>query len=120
MPSRVTVTSPRTSAPHRRRTPATQEIDDQTVLGEIYMRSLIRAQLRLGAVVLLVLAVTLGGLPLLFAQVPAVRDAHIVGIPLPWLILGVLVYPVLLGLGWYYVRQSERNERDFSELVDRR
>jgi hypothetical protein len=120
VPRRVTITSPRTSAARKRRTPAAQEIDEQTALGEIYMRSLVRAQLRLAGVVLGVLAVALGGLPLLFAYVPAVRDASVGGIPLPWLVLGLLVYPILLGLGWFYVRQSERNERDFAELVDRR
>jgi hypothetical protein len=38
---------------------------------------------------------------------------------LPWLLLGVLVYPAMLGLGWFYVRQAERNEHDFTDLVDR-
>jgi hypothetical protein len=31
----------------------------------------------------------------------------------------VLVYPVLLGLGWFYVRYAERNEAGFVRLVDR-
>ena len=31
--------------------------------------------------------------------------------------LGVLVYPLLLGLGWVFVRRAERNERDFADLV---
>ena len=36
----------------------------------------------------------------------------------PWLLLGVLVYPWLLLLGWRYVRRAEANERDFADLVD--
>lgn len=96
-----------------------QEIDAQSQLGEALLRSLMRAQLRLAAVVLVLLAIALGTLPALFELVPAVRRMHVLGIPLPWLVLGVLVYPVLLGLGWFYVRYAERNEAGFMRLVDR-
>jgi hypothetical protein len=34
-------------------------------------------------------------------------------------VLGIGVYPCLLAGGWWYVRQAERNEREFVELVDR-
>ena len=61
----------------------------------------------------------LGGLPLLFAVLPATRDAQVLGLPLPWLLLGVLVYPVMALGGWLYVRLAERHERDFAELVER-
>ena len=37
--------------------------------------------------------------------------------PLGWLLLGVVVYPTLVVLGWAYIRRAERNERDFAELV---
>lgn len=96
-----------------------QEIDAQSMLGEALLRSLMRAQLRLAAVVLFLLAVTLGSLPLAFDVLPGIRRLHVVGIPLPWLLLGVLVYPVLLGLGWFYVRYAERNEAGFMRLVGR-
>jgi hypothetical protein len=39
--------------------------------------------------------------------------------PLPWVLLAVAVYPFLLLLGWLYVRAAERNERDFTEVVER-
>jgi hypothetical protein len=96
-----------------------REIDAMTPVGETYMRSMMRSQLRLAFVVLAVLLLTLGALPLVFALVPSSRDAHLLGLPLPWLLLGVLVYPAMLGLGWFYVRQAERNEHDFKDLVDR-
>jgi uncharacterized BrkB/YihY/UPF0761 family membrane protein len=117
---RVTVTSPKTIAARKQRLVAAREIDAQTRIGDAYMRSLIRTQLRLAAAVLVVLAVTVGGLPLLFVVAPGVRSEHLLGLPLPWLLLGFLVYPALLALAWYYVRQAERNERQFSDLVDRR
>ena len=96
------------------------EIDAQTELGEVYVRSLVRSQLLLALQVALALGVSVGLLPVLFAVVPASRSARVVGVPLPWLLLGVVVYPCLVGLGWLYVRRAERNERAFSELVDRR
>ena len=37
--------------------------------------------------------------------------------PLGWLLLGVLVYPALVALGWAYVRRAERNERDFADIL---
>jgi hypothetical protein len=63
--------------------------------------------------------VLLGGLPLLFALAPGLRAIELLGLPLPWLLLGVLVYPGLVVAAWWYVRGAERNERDFVELVER-
>ena len=95
------------------------EIDAQTELGEVFMRSLMRSQLRLALAVTTALVLTLGMLPVLFALVPSARSAEVVGVPLPWLLLGVVVYPCLLALGWLYVRLAERTEQTFSDLVDR-
>lgn len=114
---RVRVERRRSVAPDA--TAMSQEIDAQSQLGEALLRSLMRAQLRLAVVVLSLLAITLGSLPLIFELAPGVRHTHVLGIPLPWLLLGVLVYPVLLGLGWFYVRYAERNEAGFVRLVDR-
>ena len=57
-PQRVRVTSPRAGRP--RRTSIASEIDAQTELGEIYMRSLLRSQLRLALGIVLVLGCTVG------------------------------------------------------------
>jgi hypothetical protein len=119
-PRRVTVTSPRTSAV--RRPPgrsALRALDEQDHVGELLVRSLVRAQLLLALRLLAVLAVLLGGLPLVFAVAPATRDVQVLGLPLPWLVLGVLVYPAMVVGGTVYLRLAERNERDFTELVER-
>ncbi len=116
---RVVVTSPRTRAKQPRRYAVSREIDEQTRLGEVYMRSLIRAQLRLGLLICAGLGVLLGGLPLLFALVPSLREVRVLGLGLPWLLLGVVVYPLLVTGALFYVRQAERNERDFADLVER-
>ncbi|MBD8870943.1 DUF485 domain-containing protein [Nocardioides donggukensis] len=115
-PERVRVTGPaqrRTPMP-----PRTAEIDDQTALGSVLMGSLLKAQLRAAALALLPLIGFAGGLPLLFHLAPGLADERLLGVPLPWLALGGLVYPFLFVLGWSYVRRAERNEQDFAELVE--
>jgi hypothetical protein len=114
---RVRITSPRTGArPHVRRT-TREEIDQSTAVGEVYIRSLMRAQLRSALRTLFVLIVTVGALPASFAFVDGFAETRMGGLPLPWLILGVGVYPWLLLLGWLYVRRAERTERAFARLV---
>ena len=70
--------------------------------------------------VLLVLAATLGLLPLLFRAVPGVAEVDVLGVPLPWVLLTAVAFTEIIALGWFYVRQSERNEDDFSDLLDGR
>jgi hypothetical protein len=113
-PERVRVAGP----PRRRTAPArTRDIDAETRLGGMYMGSLLREQLRLALGVLVTLAVTVGLLPLLFHLAPGLASVHLLGLPLAWLVLGVLVYPFLVLLGWVYVRRAERNERHFADLI---
>ncbi|MDP9118276.1 MAG: hypothetical protein M3O28_13635 [Actinomycetota bacterium] len=118
---RVRVTHPRTDAarraPHR---PASREIGEQTELGEVFMASLIRSQRRLAFGVCAAVAVLLGGIALLGAWSPRFAGFRILAVPLPWVILGVVVYPVLIGLAAYTVGQAERNERLFTAMVRRR
>ncbi|WP_440099920.1 hypothetical protein [Streptosporangium sp. H16] len=118
-PRREVVTSPRTMAPRHPRYPVTREIDEQTRLGEVYMRSLVRTQFRLALFVCTVLGCVVAGLPLMFLLVPELHAVHVLGIPLPWAVLGGLIYPAFVVGAWLYVRQAERNERHFAELVDR-
>ncbi|GLZ04219.1 hypothetical protein Acsp03_16850 [Actinomadura sp. NBRC 104412] len=118
VPGRVLVTSPRTRAARRPRYPVTREIDEQTGLGEAYMRSLVQTQLRLALRLCLTLAVVVLGIPALFALVPDLRVVRVCGVPLAWVVLAGLIYPWFVACGWWYVRTAERNERDFADLVD--
>ncbi|MFB4315528.1 DUF485 domain-containing protein [Actinomadura sp. 21ATH] len=118
-PGRTLVTGPRTRAARRPRYPVTREIDEQTGLGEAYMRSLLQTQLRLAVRLCLVLAAVVFGLPALFALFPGLREQRVLGLPVAWLVLAGLIYPFFVLCGWWYVRHAERNERDFAELVDR-
>ena len=109
----------RVTGPDRRPRPRprTGDIDDETPLGGVYLGSLLREQLLLAARVLGLLVLTVGTLPLVFFVAPGLDDVRLVGLPVVWLVLGVLVYPWLVLLGWAYVRRAERNERDFAELL---
>lgn len=103
------------------RTPArTREIDEETVLGAVLMGSLVRAQLRLALVTMAPLLALAVGLPLAFHLAPGLADVRVAGVPLAWLVLGVLIYPLLFGLGWFFVLRAERHESEFAELVERR
>lgn len=105
----------------RRRTPSRPlaELAEQTSVGDVLIRALVRAQLRLALAVFVVFACVLGGLPVLFAIAPGVAGAEVAGMPLPWLLLGVLSFPLLVVLAVVYVRQAERNEAAFVDLVER-
>lgn len=119
-PRRVRVESPRRNAARAAaRGAVSRDIDEQTHVGEVYMGSLLRTQLRLAIGICLIFAVLLGGLPLLFTVEPGLADVDVVGVPLPWLLLGLLVHPALIAGAWFYVRRAERNEHDWVELVER-
>lgn len=113
--ARVRVTAPVSG--RSRRTTVIGEIDAQTELGAVYMRSLMRSQLRLALGIVAILLLTVGLLPLLFATIAPLRHASIAGIPLGWIVLGAGCYPVLIALAVVYVRRAEGNERRFRELV---
>ncbi|PUA82844.1 hypothetical protein [Nocardioides currus] len=113
----------RVTGPARRRATTgdrsgTREIDAGTELGRVYMQSLLREQLRLALGILGLLVVTVGMLPLVFHLLPGLAEVRVGPLPLSWLLLGVVVYPWLIVLGWFYIRRSEANERDFASLVE--
>lgn len=115
-PERVRVTGP-----PRRQVPGSRararEIDAETPVGSLYVASLVREQLRLALRVVGVVLVLVGTLPLVFHVAPGLTEHDVLGIPVTWLVLGFLVYPLFGFLGWRYIRSAEANERDFTDLV---
>ncbi|MFC6018997.1 hypothetical protein ACFP2T_22655 [Plantactinospora solaniradicis] len=95
------------------------ELTQQTQVGDALVRGLVRAQLALALRLSLVVGIGLGGLPLLFAIAPEVGTAKLFGVNLPWLLLGVGAFPFLVGVGWAYVQLAERNEQDFTDVIQR-
>ncbi|MBK8757034.1 MAG: hypothetical protein IPM08_07870 [Actinomycetales bacterium] len=119
-PKRVRITSPRRDARRRgeRRSDAI-ELTEQTGLGEVYLTALLRAQLRLALAVLIAVGGPLVALPALFLLNPSVARAAVGPVPVSWLVVGVLVYPFVYAAARLHVRQSERIERDFTDLMNR-
>ena len=118
-PVRVRVTSSRRAARAPVRRPLEAELDEQTELGEVYLRGLMRTQLRLAATIIAFGVAGLGGLPLLFALVPATRDLRPFGMPVAWILVAILVYPLTVVVAASYVRRATRVEDTFTEIVKR-
>jgi hypothetical protein len=74
-------------------------------------------QLRSALGVLALLALLLIGLPLALAAAPGADQVRLAGIPLSWLAVAVLPYPVLVLLAGWQLRWAERAER--AERVER-
>jgi hypothetical protein len=68
-------------------------------------------QLRSALGVLALLALLLIGLPLALAAAPGADQVRLAGIPLSWLAVAVLPYPVLVLLAGWQLRWAERAER---------
>lgn len=119
-PARVRVTSPHTERRGSRpRRTAASEIDAQSELGEIYLAALLRSQLRLAVGTVVTLGLTVGALPVAFWLLPGLTSHHVLGMPVSWVVLAFACYPVLALLAWRYVRAAERNEREFTHVVER-
>jgi hypothetical protein len=116
-PQRTTVRSTGAVAPMRGSD--SRAFDEHTEYSDVLLHSLMRAQfgLTLGFIALAV--GLLISLPLVVSLVPSLAGRHVLGLPLTLAVLGVAVYPVLVGIAIAYVRLAERTERHFLELVEK-
>jgi len=92
-------------------------VQEGTGVGQLLRSSLIRSQLTVALWFTAAATLSLGALPLLFAIFPGIGRAEVFGLRVPWLLLGVLVYPFLAGLGWWHTRAAERVEQNFADHV---
>jgi hypothetical protein len=115
--TRVRVTAPRHSAPVTRNRRAFGEESDA---GKVFVRSLIRSQLRLALVVALGFLLILAAFAAFLAFGPGVAETTVLGIRLDWLLLGVGVYPVIGASAWLFTRAAARNEARYRDLVEER
>ena len=93
------------------------ELEDQTSVGEVLVRQLVRVQLILSIRLMLLTVMVLAGIPLLLLM-PSIGTINILGLRLPWLLLGFAVYPFFVAVAWSYNRSADRNERDFADMVE--
>lgn len=104
------VTAPR--SPGRR--PAPSGAGDPS---SVYVRSLVRSQLRAAGLAVAGFALPLAGAAALLAFVPELRLATVAGVPIGWLVLGLAVYPLILLVAVVFVRVVDRNERHYRSLA---
>ncbi|QNO38737.1 hypothetical protein H4J02_00560 [Protaetiibacter sp. SSC-01] len=113
-PPRVRITAPRYDEAGSR-PPAGATAADPAGL---YIRSLIRSQLRLGIVCAIAFVVVLIAVPLVFALVPGLDTVDVGGVPVSWIVLGAGLFPVLIAVAALYVRTATRNEARYRSLAD--
>jgi hypothetical protein len=94
------------------------EVQEQTLVGDALVRGLVRAQLGLAFRLAAVVICTVGAIPLLNALFPELGAVTVLGMRLNWLVLALLVYPLLYGVGRVYVWLAEQAERDFVGVVE--
>ncbi len=96
---------------------APHEAAEESDAGQLFVRSLIRSQLRLGLVVGLGFLLILLAFPLMLGLVPGLADSTIAGLPFDWVLLGAGIYPVIGLSAWLYVRTAARNEARYRDLA---
>ena len=94
------------------------EVQEQTLVGDALVRGLVRAQLGLALRLAAVVVCTVGAILLLNRVFPELAAVTVLGVRLNWLVLAVLAYPFLYGVGRLYVRLAEQAERDFVGVVE--
>lgn len=90
-----------------------QEVAEQSSYGELLLADLIRRQRRLALSVTGVFLVLLLGLPLVNLLLPTVAALPVFGLPLTWVLLAILIYPLLWLLGWYFSTTARALEDEF-------
>ncbi|WP_035744752.1 hypothetical protein [Haematomicrobium sanguinis] len=117
-PPRVRVTAPPSARTNHAPATLRDELDEHSPVADAVVRSLIRTQFRLAAVVAIGFLVLLLSVPILTALFPDISALTIAGIPLPWILLGFLAYPLTIASGYLFYRAAARNERRFNRLTN--
>ncbi|RJQ90000.1 DUF485 domain-containing protein [Amycolatopsis panacis] len=110
---RVAVTSPQTRLARSRRQARGRWRMPRLAASEAERAaSLYRTQRRRGIPALVAMFVLVLGLPVVFAVAPELDSVRVWGIPLSWLMIALLPYPVMAGLAWWQLRRAEKTEDD--------
>ena len=92
---------------------------DDRVHSEEFLHTLMRRQLKLSIACAAAFLVVLLGLPLANYFAPALMATKVFGFTLSWLVLGVLFFPAVWGISWYFIRHSIALEDDEVKSVKR-
>lgn len=109
---RVKVTSPQTRIALARRHRSEAHLLPLPAPADIAAaRALHSAQRRIAIRTMLLLASVIFGLSGLIATAPGLDQVQVLGIPVSWLLVAVITYPLLLSIAIFHVRAAERAER---------
>jgi len=89
------------------------------VHSEEFLRLLMRRQLKLSVACAAAFLVVLLGLPVANYLAPQLMATRVAGFTLSWLILGVLFFPAVWGISWFFIRRSIALEQDEVKSVKR-
>ncbi|HUS34952.1 MAG TPA: DUF485 domain-containing protein [Verrucomicrobiae bacterium] len=83
---------------------------------EEFLHRLMRRQLRLSIACAATFVVVLLGLPLANYFLPDLMSTRVGGFTLTWLILGVLFFPFVWAIAYYFIKRSIALEQEESNL----
>ena len=89
------------------------------VHSEEFLRLLMRRQLKLSVACAAAFLVVLLGLPVANYLAPQLMATRVAGFTLSWLLLGVLFFPAVWGISWFFIRRSIALEQDEVKSVKR-
>ena len=84
---------------------------------EDFLRLLMRRQLRLSIACAATFLIALLGLPLLNYFFPELMATRVFGFTLTWFLLGVLFFPLVWLISWFFIRRSIALEEAEAEDV---
>jgi len=85
---------------------------DDVVHSEAFLRSLMRRQLVLSITCASAFLVVLFGLPVANYFAPELMATRVAGFTFTWLLLGVLFFPAVWAISYYFIRRSIWLEND--------
>ena len=88
----------------------TPDSDDLDIHSEAFLHRLMRRQLKLSIACAATFLIALLGLPLLNYFAPELMSRRIAGFTLTWLLLGVLFFPLVWVIAFYFIKHSIRLE----------
>ena len=92
---------------------------DDRVHSEEFLHTLMRRQLKLSIACAAAFLVVLLGLPLANYFAPVLMATRVFGFTLSWLVLGVLFFPAVWSISWFFIRRSIALEDDEVKSVKR-
>ena len=92
---------------------------DDVVHSEAFLRTLMRRQLQLSIACAAAFLIVLFGLPIANYLAPDLMATRVFGFTLSWLVLGVLFFPAVWVISWFFIRRSiSLEEQEVKSVAD--